>query len=293
MNIKVGNTPLVELKQIATLFDLPGRIFAKVESYNFTGSIKDRAVFQMLLDDYESGRINKDTTIIETTSGNTGISLSALGKHFGNKVIIVMPLSASEQRKQMIRENQATLVLVNGGMKECNEESLKIQKDLQNSIIFGQFAHKSNAKAHYLNTAPEIYKDLPNVKYIFAGIGSGGTISGIAAYIHDNKKQTKVIGIEPKESPLLTKGYAAPHPIQGIGANFVPEILRRDLLDDVVTASSEESIQMAKRIYEIENISVGYSSGATLLSAINYMKGHNITDDVVVIFPDKGDRYQW
>lgn len=292
MDIKIGNTPIVRLDKVRLLFSLSNNIYAKIEGDNFTGSIKDRPVYQMLKDDYESGRINKDTTIIEATSGNTGISLSALGKHFGNRVIIVMPSSMSKARREMILSYGAELVLVDGGIKECNEKAQEIQKSLQNSIIFGQFSHKSNPKAHFLNTAPEIFNELKSAKYIFLGIGSGGTISGIAEYIKTNKIDCKVIGFEPKESPLISEGKFAPHGIQGIGTNFIPDILRLDLIDEIVTVESDGSIKMAELIKSIENISVGYSSGAALLTAIKYCIKHHITDDVVVIFPDKGDRYE-
>ena len=293
MDLKIGNTPLIELKEIQKHFNLENKIYAKVESFNLTGSIKDRAVYQMLVDDYQSGRINKDTIIIEATSGNTGISLAAIGKHFGNKIIIVMPSSMSIERRNRILSYHAELVLVEGGMKECNEKALEIQKSLQNAIILGQFDHKSNAKTHYLNTGKEIFDSLKTCKYIFAGIGSGGTIMGLSKYIRDNNLDCKIIGIEPYESPLITKGEAGPHLIQGIGANFIPGLVELNMIDEVITVKGSESIETAKLINEIENIFVGYSSGAALLGAVSYCKEHDIKDDIVVIFPDKGDRYQW
>ena len=293
MSIKVGNTPLIELKKIKQKFNLPFNIFAKNEGENPTGSIKDRAVHQMLVDDYESKRINQETVIIETTSGNTGIALAYFGKQFGNKVIICMPSTMSKQRREMIAQYGAELVLVEGGMKECNDKAVELHQNIQNSVIFGQFDHKSNPKTHYLHTAPEILNAHPNVKYVFAGIGSGGTISGIAKYIKEHNLDIKIIGIEPSESPLITKGNAGTHGIQGIGANFIPSILDLDKIDSVITVSSLESIEMARLIKEVEGISVGYSSGAALLASINYCKQNNVLDDVVVIFPDKGDRYSW
>lgn len=293
MEVKVGNTPLVELKKIKEHLNLPFNVFAKVEGYNPTGSIKDRAVYQMLIDDYECGRINKETTIIEATSGNTGIALAYFSKVFGNKIIIVMPDSMSEERRKMIQSYGAILDLVKGGMSEANDRAIFLQKTLQNSIILGQFEHKSNPKAHYLYTAKEIVKALPTCKYIFAGIGSGGTITGIGKYIKDNCLDIKVIGIEPSESPLISKGVFAPHGIQGIGANFIPSNLDLNVCDDVVCVPTDESINTAKMINEIENLYVGYSSGAALLAALNYCKEHNIKDDICVVFPDKGDRYLW
>lgn len=293
MQTNIKKTPLVELKKIKEKFNLPFRVFAKVESYNPTGSIKDRAVLQMLLDDYESKRINKDTVIIEATSGNTGISLAYYGKLFGNKVIIVMPSTMSRQRREMISNLGATLHLVNGGMKECNEEAEILHKSLQNSIILGQFDHKSNKKAHYLHTVKEIIEDLPSVKYIVSGIGSGGTISGIGKYVKDNNLDIKMIGVEPYESPLISKGIANDHLIQGIGANFIPSILELDVIDDIVLVKGNDSIEASKLLYELEDLYVGYSSGAALLAILEYYKNHEVNGDVVIILPDKGDRYLW
>lgn len=293
MELKVGNTPLFELKAIKKYFNLPNSIYAKVECDNLTGSIKDRAVYQMLLDDYASGRINKDTVLIEATSGNTGISLAAFGEHFGNKVIIVMPSSMSIERRNRIRKYNAELVLVDGGIKECNDKALEINKSMQNSVILGQFKHKSNAKAHLLTTGPEIFAQLKSCKYLFLGIGSGGTIMGLSDYVRSNNIDCKIIGIEPAESPLITKGIAGPHGIQGIGTNFIPELVELDKIDEVITVESDESITAAIKIRELENLFVGYSSGAALVGAINYCKQNNIKEDVVVIFPDKGDRYEW
>ena len=293
MEVKVGNTPLVELKKIKEHLNLSFNVFAKVEGYNPTGSIKDRAVYQMLVDDYESGRINKETTIIEATSGNTGIALAYFGKEFGNKIIIVMPDSMSEERRKIIQSYGATLDLVKGGMLEANNRADFLQKTMQNCVILGQFEHKSNPKAHYLHTSKEIVNSLPTCKYIFAGIGSGGTITGIGKYIKDNCLDIKIIGIEPSESPLISKAVSGPHGIQGIGANFIPTNLDLNVCDDIICVSSNDSIDTAKMINDVENISVGYSSGAALLAAIRYCKENNIKDDICVIFPDKGDRYLW
>lgn len=293
MQTNIKKTPLVELKKIEEKFNLPFRLFAKVESYNPTGSIKDRAVYQMLLDDYESKRINKDTVIIEATSGNTGISLSYFASLFGNRVIIVMPTSMSLERRRMISKFGAELVLVEGGMKECNEKAIELHKNLQNSIILGQFEHNSNKKAHYLYTSREIINELPTVKYIVSGIGSGGTISGIGKYVKENNLDIKMIGVEPFESPLLTKGISNTHLIQGIGANFVPKILELDVIDDIVLVKGEEAMDAARQLNELEDLYVGYSSGAALLGILEYYKNHEVNGDVCIILPDKGDRYTW
>lgn len=293
MQTNIKKTPLVELKKIEEKFNLPFKLFAKVEAYNPTGSIKDRAVYQMLLDDYESKRINKDTVIIEATSGNTGISLSYFASLFGNKVIIVMPTSMSLERRRMISKFGAELVLVEGGMKECNAKAIEVHKNLQNSIILGQFEHNSNKEAHYLYTSREIINELPTVKYIVSGIGSGGTISGIGKYVKENNLDIKMIGVEPFESPLLTKGISNAHLIQGIGANFVPKILELDVIDDIVLVKGEEALDAARQLNELEDLYVGYSSGAALLGILEYYKNHEVKGDVVIILPDKGDRYTW
>ena len=290
---KIGNTPIIRLENIEKKYNLTVKLFAKDESKNFTGSIKDRAVLQMLSDDLSSGRIKEGYTVIEATSGNTGISLAALGNIFNLRVIIVMPDTMSKQRRELITQYGADLVLVSGGMKECNEKALELQKTIQNAVIFGQFEHQSNYKAHYLTTGKEIINDLPNVKYIFAGIGTGGTISGIGKFFKENNTNTKIIGIEPKQSPLITEAKSSGHLIQGIGANFIPDNFKKEYVDEVITVDDKESIDMSQTILEVENINVGYSSGANLLGAINYVKQNDIKEgEILVIFPDDGGRYR-
>ena len=291
----VGNTPLVRLHKIEEYFNLSVEIYAKLEKNNPVGSIKDRPVLEMLKGYQEKGLIKEGSTIIEATSGNTGIALAALGNYFNYHIIIVMPSSMSEQRKALIRAYGAELVLVEqGGMKGANEKALELQKEIPGSIIFGQFDNLDNPKAHYLHTAREIEEDIPDLDYLFAGFGTGGTISGIARYFKEKEKATKFIGVEPASSPLLSENKAGPHKIQGIGANFIPNTLDTKLIDEVVTCLDDDAINMAKLICKKEGLLVGISSGAALASAISYINKNNLKNKkVVVILPDTGERYSW
>ncbi len=287
-----GNTKCVELKSIEKTFNLPFQIYAKIENTNPTGSIKDRTVYNMLLN-YQKDRDLNGATIIEATSGNTGISLAYYSKIFNYHAIIVMPKSMSKQRRDMIASYGAELVLVTGGMKECEDEAIRLTKKYPNSFIFDQFNQRSNYVAHY-ETIKEIINDCPKCKYIVAGIGTGGTITGIGKYIKEHNHNIKVVGVEPIQSPLLTKGIANAHLIQGIGANFVPSILDLSILDCVVDVDDKKAIEHAKLIRSVEEIDVGISSGASLLGAITYGLNKGINNEIVVcIFPDKGDRYSW
>lgn len=292
--IIVGNTKLVRLAKLEKLFNLEFQIYAKVENTNPTGSIKDRAVHNMLLEYKNDGTLKEGGTIIEATSGNTGISLSYFSKVFNYRCIIVMPESVSLQRREIIKSYGAELVLLKGGMKECNDKALSLLKEIPNSFIFSQFENINNPLAHYKGTGPEILHDLADVDYVFGGIGTGGTISGIGKFFKEAKPDTRIIGIEPEESPLLTKGVAGPHLIQGIGANFIPNTFLKENVDEVIATKGLEAIEMAKKIREVEGIDIGISSGASLLGAINYIKSNNLKGKkVVAIFPDKGDRYTW
>lgn len=289
----VGNTKLVKLDKILKEFDCVNNIYAKVEATNPSGSIKDRACYYMLKQDKETGILKDGGIVVEATSGNMGISLSYFQKELNYKAIIVMPSSMSVERRTMIQKYGATLELVDGGMAQCKIRAKEIVDSTPGAIMFRQFEDSNNAIAHYLYTAREI-ESVVDADYIFAGIGTGGTISGIGRFYKEQKKDTKVIGVEPYESPLLTKGEAHPHLIQGIGANFVPNILDLKVVDGLTTVKGEDAILMAKKIRELEEIDCGYSSGAALAAAINYLKLHNIVGkNVVVIFPDRGDRYSW
>ena len=289
----VGNTKLVKLNKITKELGCKNNIYAKVEGTNPSGSIKDRACYYMLTKLKETGKLVDGGVVVEATSGNMGISLAYFQKELNYQAVIVMPASMSKQRRMMISSLGARLEIVNGGMKEANEVANKIVNETKNAILFHQFDDPNNAYAHYLTTAREIKKE-SDMDYFFAGIGTGGTISGVAKFYKENKEKTKIIGVEPYESPLLTKGEAHPHLIQGIGANFVPKILELEYVDEVTAVKGEEAIKMAKMIREIEAIDCGYSSGAALAACINYLKEHSIEGkNVVVIFPDRGDRYSW
>ena len=288
-----GNTKLVRLEAVEKEFNINNFLYAKLENSNPSGSIKDRAVYQMLLDYQKDGKLKEGSTIVEATSGNTGIALGYFSKIFGYKLIIAMPESMSQERRDMIASYGAELRLIKGGMKQCEDYAEELVKEIPNSFVFHQFDNPSNPKAHYLTTGPEIIRDLPDVDYFFAGIGTGGTISGTGKYLKE-KGRVSIIGVQPYESPLLTKGVASGHLIQGIGPNFIPKTYDTKIADDIVDVKGEEAIKMAKFIRNTGDFDCGYSSGAALLGAINYLKEHNITGKkVVIIFPDKGDRYSW
>lgn len=293
----VGNTPIVRLEKIEKKFNLNERIklFGKVEKNNPIGSVKDRPVKQMLLDLFESGKLKEGSTIIEPTSGNTGIAMAAIGSYLKLNVIIVMPSSMSQERRKLIKDYGAKLELVDGGMSVAVEKANQLNKEIKDSVIPGQFVNQSNVKAHYNYTAPEIFKDIPDIDYIVAGIGTGGTATGIGKYILDNNKQTKVVGVEPESSPLLTKGKASPHKIQGIGANFIPEILDQKVISEIIDVSDDNAINTARDICLTEGLLVGISSGASVYGAIELSKKIEVNKDIKIlsILPDTGERYTW
>ncbi len=293
----VGNTPIVRLEKIEKKFNLNERIklFGKIEKNNPIGSVKDRPVKQMLLDLFESGKLKEGSTIIEPTSGNTGIAMAAIGSYLKLNVIIVMPSSMSQERRKLIKDYGAKLELVDGGMSVAVERANQLNKEIKDSVIPGQFVNQSNVKAHYNYTAPEIFKDIPDIDYIVAGIGTGGTATGIGKYILDNNKQTKVVGVEPESSPLLTKGKASPHKIQGIGANFIPEILDQKVISEIIDVSDDNAINTARDICLTEGLLVGISSGASVYGAIELSKKIEVNKDIKIlsILPDTGERYTW
>lgn len=294
----IGNTPILRLSNIESKFNLNNNVelYGKVEKSNPAGSIKDRAVKQIILDLFKDGKLKEGSTIIEPTSGNTGIAMAAIGRYLKLNVIIVMPSSMSEERRKLIRDYGAKLELVDGGMDAAVERANQLNKKIPDSVIPGQFVNESNVMAHYLTTAPEIFRDMLDVDYIFAGIGTGGTITGIGQYVRDNKKDTKVIGVEPESSPLLTKGRAAPHKIQGIGANFVPEILDLTVISRIIDVSNDNAINTAREICFNEGLYVGISSGASVYAAIDLSKELKETDKkikMLCILPDTGERYSW
>lgn len=288
----VGKTPLMELTGIEKAYDLKGRVFAKLEYLNPTGSAKDRAALYMILDAEEKGILKKDSVIIEPTSGNTGIGLASIGVTRGYRVIIVMPASFSIERRKLIKAYGAEIVLSDAskGMAGAIEKANELAASFDNAFIPLQFDNPANARAHYETTGPEIWKDLEgNIDTFVAGIGTGGTITGVGHYLREQKPDVEIIAVEPASSPLLSEGKAGPHKIQGIGANFVPSILDTEVYDKVVAISNDDAINTAVKLGHLEGILCGISSGAALCAAISAAK--NEDKNVVVLLPDSGDRY--
>ena len=291
---KIGNTPILRLKELEDIFDLNIELFIKDESKNYTGSIKDRPALNMLKNYMNDGLIKKDTVIIEATSGNMGISLAALCEAFNIPCIIVMPSSMSKQRQEMIKKYHAELLLIDGTMEDAKKEVERLAKQNPNYLIFNQFNNPSNRDAHYLYTAKEIENELKDIDYIFICFGSSGTISGISKYYKDKGYNTKFIAIEPEESPLLSKGYANKHIIEGIGANFIPSILIKDNISEITTVNGIEAKKMAKIINDKTSLFVGISTGANIKAIIDYVKKHDIKNKrILTLVMDKGDRYTW
>ena len=291
----IGNTPLVELKKIKEKYNLKANIFAKIESNNPFGSIKDRVAYQMIIDAEKDGLLKDGSTIIEPTSGNTGIALAAIGKLKGYDVIIVMPSSVSIERIKLIEAYGGKVVLTeaSSGMQGSVDKANELINNIPNSIILGQFTNPSNPKVHFLTTGKEIYEDLDGKIDIFiSGIGTGGTISGVGKYLKNKNMDIKIIGVEPKNSPLLSKGKVGSHKIQGIGANFIPKILNINIYDEIVSVSDDEAFEYKKILNELEGIFAGISSGAALYAAIKEAKKEeNTNKNIVVILPDTGMRY--
>ena len=285
----INNTPLVELKRLKKELGLVANIYAKVESLNLTGSIKDRIVLNIVND------LDKNFVIIEATSGNTGIALSAIAAIKQFKAIIVMPENMSEERQKLMVAYGAKLVLTPKelGMQGAKNKAIELNKSIKNSVILNQFENVYNPLTHYQITGPEIYAQIDGkIDYFVAGIGTGGTISGVAKYLKEKNKNILVYGVEPLSSPLLTKGYAGSHKIQGIGANFIPKTLNLDVIDKIIDVSDENAKKYAKMLAKLEGLLVGYSSGANLFAAIEIAKNPKNKDkNIVVILPDNGSRY--
>lgn len=291
----VGKTPLLELTHIEKELNLKAKIFAKLEFLNPAGSIKDRVAKAMILKAEESGLLTKGSVIIEPTSGNTGIGLACVGTAKGYQVIIVMPDTMSEERRRLIKAYGAKLVLSDGskGMAGAIEKAEELAKEIPGSIIAGQFVNPENPNAHFESTGPEIYEDMEgNVDVLVAGVGTGGTITGTGRYLKSKNADIKVVAVEPASSPVLSKGTAGAHKIQGIGAGFVPEILDTDIYDEIITVENEDAFKMGRMLGMKEGILVGISSGAALFGAIEEAKKEeNQGKNIVVILPDSGDRY--
>ncbi len=291
----VGKTPLMKLNNFCNKNLIKAEIYAKLEYFNPAGSIKDRVALEMINSAEADGTLKEGSVIIEPTSGNTGIGLAAIAASRGYRAIIIMPDTMSEERKKMMSAYGAELILTEGskGMAGCIEKAEEIKKANPGSIIAGQFTNPANPTAHIKTTAPEIWDDLDGQVDVFvAGIGTGGTISGNALYLKEKNPDIQIIGVEPASSPLITKGNAGAHKIQGIGANFIPEILRKDLIDEILAVSDEEAYSFANQVAKDEGIFVGISSGAALCAAAKIAQREEMKDKkIVVIFPDGGGRY--
>lgn len=291
----IGNTPILRLSHIEKEFALEAKILAKLECMNPAGSVKDR-VAKAMLDDAESkGILNKDSTIIEPTSGNTGIGLASAAAARGYKLIIVMPENMSTERKQLMKAYGAQLVLTDGkkGMRGAIEKAEEIKDSTPNSFIAGQFTNPANPKAHTETTGPEIWNDTDGkIDWFVAGVGTGGTVTGVGQYLKSKNPQIKLAVIEPEDSPVLSKGTAGAHKIQGIGAGFIPDVLDTKIYDEIITVKNEDSFETGKLVGKKEGILVGISSGAALWGAIQLAKRpENKGKTIVVLFPDTGTRY--
>ncbi len=291
----IGNTPLVEISAFANKNDLDARLLVKLEMLNPAGSAKDRVALSMINEAEKSGRLNKDSVIIEPTSGNTGIGLSAIARARGYKCIIVMPETMSEERKKLMKAYGAELVLTDGalGMKGASDKALELAKNTPNSFVAGQFDNPANPKAHYEATGPEIWQDTEGCVDIFVScVGTGGTLSGTGEYLKEQNPSIKVVAVEPSASPLLSRGQAGAHKIQGIGANFVPANLNREIIDEIVTVDDDEAYKYAKMLVESEGILVGISSGAALCAMAKIAsRPENKGKTIVAILADSGERY--
>ena len=291
----VGGTPLLELVHIEKQEGLKARILAKLEYFNPAGSVKDRIAKAMIEDAEAAGKLTADSVIIEPTSGNTGIGLAAVAAAKGYRIIIVMPETMSVERRQLMKAYGAELVLTEGskGMKGAIAKANELAEEIEGAFIPGQFVNPANPKAHYETTGPEIYNDTDGeVDIVVAGVGTGGTVSGIGRYLKEKKPEVKIVAVEPASSPVLTEGKGGAHKIQGIGAGFVPDTLDRSVLDEIVTVTNEDAFATGKRIGISEGILTGISSGAALWAGIELAKRpENEGKTIVVILPDTGDRY--
>ena len=291
----IGNTPLLELCNVQKELGLKAKIFAKLEYLNPAGSVKDRVAKAMLDDAEKKGLITSGATIIEPTSGNTGIGLASIGASRGYKVILTMPNTMSKERIKLLQAYGAEVILTDGalGMQGAIDKAEELRSNIANSFIPSQFTNQANPNAHYLTTANEIWTDTDGLVDVFiATIGSGGTISGTAKRLKELKPSIQVIGVEPESSPLITKGYSGAHKIQGIGANFLPKNLDLSVIDKVMTVSDQDAYHYARLVAKKQGVLVGISSGAALSVAVRIAKlDEHANKNIVVIFPDTGDRY--
>lgn len=301
MNIKntvtelIGDTPLLRLKKMEERFGARGEIVAKVELFNPAGSIKDRVGYNMIIEAEKSGRLKPGGTIIEPTSGNTGVGLAMTAAARGYKAIMVMPESMSVERKKLLAALGAELVLTDKslGMKGSLEKADQLAREIPGSIIAGQFENPANPQAHYETTAPEIWRDTDGKLDVFvSAFGTGGTVTGVGRYLKEKDPSVRIVGVEPAASPLVTEGKAAPHKIQGIGANFVPDVLDVDIMDEIITVTDDDALDTMKELARTEGLLTGVSSGAALYAAGQVAaREENTGKRIVVVLPDTGERY--
>ena len=291
----IGKTPLLELSHIEKENNLKAKIFAKLEYFNPAGSVKDRVAKSIVDDAEQSGKLKPGGTIIEPTSGNTGIGLASVAAARGYKLIVVMPETMSLERRQLIAAYGAELVLTEGakGMKGAIAKAEELSKEIEGSIIAGQFVNPANPKAHRENTGPEIFEDTDGAVDIFiAGVGTGGTVTGVGEYLKSRKKDVKVVAVEPASSAVLSTGISGSHKIQGIGAGFVPAVLNTDIYDEIFTVENDDAFATGKLIGRKEGVLVGISAGAAVYAAIQIAKRpENEGKNIVVLLPDTGERY--
>ena len=291
----IGKTPLLELTHIEKKLGLNARILAKLEYLNPAGSVKDRIAKAMIDDAEEKGLLKPGSVIIEPTSGNTGIGLASVTAARGYRLVIVMPETMSVERRQIMKAYGAELVLTDGskGMKGAIEKADELAKEIPNSFIPGQFVNPANPKAHFEHTGPEIFEDTDGEVDIFvAGVGTGGTVTGVGQYLKSRKPEVRVVAVEPASSAVLSTGVAGPHKIQGIGAGFVPKVLDTKVYDEIITVSNEDAFATGKLIGKSEGVLVGISSGAAVHAAVELAgRQENAGKTIVVLLPDTGDRY--
>ena len=291
----IGRTPLIELVNIEKKYDIKAKVVAKLELFNPAGSVKDRVARAMVEDAEKSGKLKKGSTIIEPTSGNTGIGLASVATAKGYKTILTMPETMSVERRNLLKAYGAEIVLTDGtkGMSGAIAKAKELEKEIDGGIILGQFENPANPKAHFDTTGPEIWEDTDgNVDFFVAGVGTGGTITGVGKYLKSKKQSVKIVAVEPASSAVLSTGNAGPHKIQGIGAGFIPEVLDTSIYDEIIAVSNDDAFTTGKSLGKKEGILTGISSGAALWAAIEIAKRPKSKGKtIVVLLPDTGDRY--
>jgi len=291
----IGRTPLIELVNIEKKYDLKAKVVAKLELFNPAGSVKDRVARAMVEDAEKSGKLKKGSTIIEPTSGNTGIGLASVATAKGYKTILTMPETMSVERRNLLKAYGAEIVLTDGtkGMSGAIAKAKELEKEIDGGIILGQFENPANPKAHFDTTGPEIWEDTDgNVDFFVAGVGTGGTLSGVGNFLKSKKADVKVVAVEPQTSPVLSEGHGGPHKIQGIGAGFVPKNYNSAVVDGILQVSNDDAIRTGRELAKYEGLLVGISSGAAVSAATQLAQlPENEGKNIVVLLPDTGERY--